>query len=75
MDEKRMSNIVEQYIRLGNETVDDIKVTRVPDWKSVFIETIGATGRAIVMSEYKVDEKTIWAGFSTRTQTVYVSRR
>jgi hypothetical protein len=75
MDEKRMSNIVEQYSRLGNETVDDIKVTRVPDWKSVFIETIGEIGRAIVMSEYKVDGKTYWAGFSTRTQTVYVSRR
>lgn len=70
-----MSNIVEQYSRLGNETVDDIKVTRVPDWKSVFIETIGEIGRAIVMSEYKVDGKTYWAGFSTRTQTVYVSRR
>jgi hypothetical protein len=75
MDEKKMSNIVEQFTRQGIDTVEDIKVTRVPDWKSVFIETIGDTGRAIVMNEYKVDGKIFWAGFSTRSQTVYVSYR
>ena len=75
MDEKRMSNIVEQYSRSGIETVDEIKITRVPDWKSVFIETVGEIGRAIMLSEYKVDGKTYWAGFSTRSQTVYVSNR
>jgi len=75
MDEKRMSNIVEQYSRLGSENFEEVKITRVPDWKSVFIETIGDTGRAVMMTEYKVDGKTYWAGFSTRTQTVYVSCR
>jgi hypothetical protein len=75
MDEKQMSIIVEQYNRLGNEVTGDIKVTRVPDWKSVFVETIGETGWAIVMTEYKVDGKIYWAGFSTRSQTVYVSHR
>jgi hypothetical protein len=75
MDEKRMSNIVEQYSRSGSETVDEIRITRVPDWKSVFIETVGEIGRAIMLSEYKVDGKTYWAGFSTRSQTVYVSNR
>jgi hypothetical protein len=75
MDEKQMANIVEQYSRLGNEVVGEIKVTRVPDWKSVFIETIGESGRAIVMTEYKVDGKIYWAGFSTRSQTVFVSNR
>jgi hypothetical protein len=75
MDERRMSNIVEQYSRSGTENVGEIKITRVPDWKSVFIETIGDMGRAIVMNEYKVDGKTYWAGFSTRSQTVFVSCR
>ena len=75
MDEKRMSSIVEQYSRSGSETVDEIKITRVPDWKSVFIETVGEIGRAIMLSEYKVDGKTYWAGYSTRSQTVYVSNR
>ncbi len=75
MDEKQLSNIVEQYSRSGIDVAGEIKITRIPDWKSVFIEKIGELGRAIVMTEYKVDGKTYWAGFSTRTQTVYVSCR
>jgi hypothetical protein len=75
MDQKQMANIVEQYSRLGNGIFGEIKVTRVPDWKSVFVETIGDRGQSIVMREYKVDGKTYWAGFSTRSQTVFVSCR
>ena len=75
MDEKQMGKIVEQYSRLGGEVVGDVKITRIPDWKSVHVETIGDNGRAIVMSEFKVDGKIYWAGFSTRSQTVYVSWR
>jgi|UniRef100_A0A7C4KGJ7 hypothetical protein len=75
MDEKQLSSIVEQYSRNGIELAGEIKITRIPDWKSVFIENIGEAGRAIFMTEYKVDGKTYWAGFSTRSQTVYVSWR
>jgi hypothetical protein len=75
MDEKQMANIVTEYSRQGTAVVGEIKVTRVPDWKSVYVETIGENGRGIVMSEYKVDGKIYWAGFSTRSQTVYVSCR
>jgi hypothetical protein len=75
MDEKQLSKIVEQYSRLGDVLIGEIKITRVPDWKSVFVETIGEIGRAIIMTEHKVDGKTYWAGFSTRSQTVYVSCR
>jgi hypothetical protein len=75
MDEKHMLSIVEEFSRQGSTAVGEVKVTRVPDWKSIFIETIGEIGRGIVMSEYKVDGKIYWAGFSTRSQTVYVSCR
>jgi hypothetical protein len=75
MDEKQMANIVERFSRLGNDTSSEIKVTRVPDWKSVFVEKNGESGQAIVMSEYQVNGKTYWAGFSTHSQTVYVSCR
>jgi hypothetical protein len=75
MDEMEMTKIVEQYSRLGTEVIGEIKVTRVPDWKSVIVETIGEIGRSIVMTEYKVDGKIYWAGYSTRSQTVYVSNR
>ncbi len=75
MDSKQLGIIVEQYSRLGHEVIGDIKITRIPDWKSVFIETIDQIGRGIMMTEYKVDGKIYWAGFSTRSQTVYVSCR
>lgn len=75
MDEKWMATIVEQYTRLGNEMAGEIKISRIPDWKSVFVENIGDSSRAIVMTEYTVDGKVYWAGFSTRSQTVYISYR
>ena len=69
-----MLKIVEQYSRQGGMVDEEIKVARVPDWKTVYVELTDGMGRAIIMSEYKVDGKTFWAGYSPRTQTVYVSR-
>jgi hypothetical protein len=73
MDEKRMLKIVEQFSRDSSLADAEITVTRVPDHKTVFVETVGEAGRAIIMTEYRVDGKTYWAGYSTRSQTVYVS--
>jgi hypothetical protein len=74
MDERLMLNIVERYSRQSDVPDREIKVTRVPDWKTVFVEQIGGSGRSIIMTEYKVDGKTYWAGYSSRSQTVYVSQ-
>ena len=74
MDQMRMLKIVEQYSRQGGMVDEEIKVARVPDWKTVYVELTDGMGRAIIMSEYKVDGKTFWAGYSPHTQTVYVSR-
>jgi hypothetical protein len=73
MDSKQMITIVEQYCRKIDLEDNDIKVTRVADKKSVFVEQIGDSGRAIMMSEYKVDGVTYCAGYSSRSQTVYIS--
>jgi len=75
MDEKWMQNIVEEYSRLKNEYVGEIKISLVPNWQSVTVETIGEIGRSIVLTEYKVDGKTFWAGYSTRSNTVFLSVR
>jgi hypothetical protein len=75
MDERRMLNIVEQYSRQGNLQNKEIKVTRVPDWKTVIVETIGETGRSIILTQYKVDGKTYWAGYSSRSDTVFLSQQ
>ena len=73
MDTKQMLSIVENYCRQIDLEDKEIKVTRVPDRKSVFVEQIGESGRAIMMSEYKVDGATCFAGYSSRSQTVYIS--
>ena len=73
MDSKQMLAIVEHYCRKIDLEDNDIKVTRVADKKSVFVEQVGESGRAIMMSEYKVDGETYFAGYSSRSQTVYIS--
>lgn len=74
MDEKQMLEIVEQYSRKSAAADPDITVTRVADQKTVFVEQSGEGSQAIVMTEYQVDGTTYWAGFSTRSQTVYISQ-
>jgi hypothetical protein len=44
---------------------EDMKVTRVANRKTVFVEQIGESGRADMMTEYKVDGATGWAGYSS----------
>lgn len=68
-----MLTIVEQYCRKINPEDDEIKVMRVANQKTVFVEQTGDSGRAVMMSEYKVDGATCWAGYSSRSQTVYIS--
>jgi len=55
MDERKMLEIVEQYSRESYPADEAIKIKRVPDQKTVFIEQIAEDGRAIVLNEYKVD--------------------
>jgi hypothetical protein len=69
----QLTKIVEQYSRQHEAIYGDIKITRIADQKTVFVEQIGADGRAIMLTKVKVDGTTYWAGFSTRSQTVYIS--
>jgi len=73
MDSRQMLAIVENYSRKIDLEDKDIKITRVADKKSVFVEQVGDSGRAVMMSEYKVDGATYCAGYSSRSQTVYIS--
>ena len=50
-----------------------MKVIRVADSKTMHVETIGEIGRSILFNEYKVDGKTYWAGYSSRSDTIFVS--
>lgn len=76
MDEKQMlRDIVEQYAADGLDMdVDgDIKVKRIPDHKTTFVEQNDDGGRSVYMNEYMVGEKKYWVGYSSRSKTVYLS--
>jgi len=68
-----MVKIVEQYCRKIASTYEDIIVTRIANQKTMFVEQTGESGRAVMLTECKVDGITCWAGYSTRSQTVYIS--
>lgn len=73
MNSKQMLTIVEQYCRKFSSVDENIKVTRIADQKTMFVEQSGESGRTVMLSEYTVDGITYWAGFSSRSQTVYIS--
>jgi hypothetical protein len=73
MDGMQMLMIVEQYCRKLASTFEEIKVTRIADRKTMFVEQSGESGRAVMLTEYKVDGIPCWAGYSSRSQTVYIS--
>ena len=50
-----------------------VKVTILPNDKTSFVERDDGDDRTILLDEYHVDGKTIWAGYSTRSGTVYLS--
>ena len=74
MNEMQMIKILEQYSQNYEPVEGQVKVMRVPDYKTVYIEQIGKIGRSIMFKEYKLGGKTYWAGYSTQSDTVFVSQ-
>jgi len=73
MNSKQMLTIVEQYCRKIASTFEETTITRIADRKTMFVEQSGEGGRAVFLTEYKVDGIACWAGYSSRSQTVYIS--
>lgn len=73
MNEMQMTKIIEQFSRKDENAETGVKVMRVPDYKTVYIEQVGEAGRSVILSEYKVDGKIFWAGYSSHSNTVFVS--
>ena len=74
MNEIQLTQIIEQFSRKIEPVEGEVKVIRVPDYKTVYVEQIGEVGRAINLNEFKVDGKIYWAGYSSRSDTVFVSQ-
>jgi hypothetical protein len=65
--------VVENFIRTGNAADEQVKVASLPSGKSSYVEQSGEDGRSIMLDEYHVDGRVVWAGYSTRSGTVYLS--
>ena len=74
MNGMQMIKIVEEFSRKDEPVEGQVKVIPVPDYKTVYIEPIGESGRSIIFNEYHVDGKTYWAGYSSFSDTVFVSK-
>jgi hypothetical protein len=73
-DEKQtIFRVVERFVQTGTAGDEQVKVICLPDNKTSFVETIGEDGRSIMLDEYRMGDWTVWAGFSSRSQTVYLS--
>ncbi len=73
MNNGQLWKIVKQYNLNDGAGYGDITVTRIPDQKTVFVEQIDGVGRSILMDKYDVEGATYWAGYSSRSETVYIS--
>jgi hypothetical protein len=73
-DERTITTrVVERYIMTGSTSDDQVKVICLPNDKTSLVERSGDEGRSILLDEYRVDGKAIWAGYSGRSETVYLS--
>lgn len=65
--------VVDNYIRTGKLSDEQVKVTGLPPGKTSYVEQIGEDGRSVMLDEYRLDGKIIRAGYSSRSGTVYLS--
>ena len=72
-DKEIIMRVVQHYVQTGDINDAQVKVTILPDNKTSFVEDNVGGSRSIMLSEYKVDGKVIWAGYSPRLGIVYLS--
>lgn len=68
-----LQRVVENYVRTGSTTDEEVTVVVVPKWKSSTIEKVGGDDRTVMLEEYRVDQKLFRVGYSSRSKTVYIS--
>jgi hypothetical protein len=74
MDEMTIiRRVVANYAQTGQGSDGQVQVTCLPEGKTSIVETIDTDGRSVMLDEYLVDGQSIWAGFSNRSGTVFLS--
>lgn len=64
-----LQRVVENYAHTGNTADDQVTVICIPNGKSSTIEN----NSTVMLDEYRVNEKLFRAGYSSRSNTVYLS--
>ena len=72
-EKQTILRVMEKYIRTGSASDDLVKVICLPVGKTSYVEKIGEDGRIIMLDEFKLDGNVIWASYSSRSDTVYLS--
>ena len=65
--------VVQNYVTTGNVSDETVKVTSLPHGKTSYVELVGQDSRSIMLNEYRVNGKVVWAGYSPRSGTVFLS--
>jgi hypothetical protein len=68
-----LTRVVQHYASTGELVDSQVKVIRLPDNKTSYVEQGMDGGRGVQLNEYRVEDRVIWAGYSSRTGTVYIS--
>ena len=68
-----LQRVVENFATLGIVTDAQVNVVCVPNGKTSTIEKIDNDGRTVMLDEYSFNQKLIRAGYSSRSNTVYLS--
>lgn len=61
------------FTQTGAAEDGQVKVVRLADNKTSTVEQIAESNRSIMLNEYRLDNRVIWAGYSSRTGVVYLS--
>lgn len=68
-----LQRVVENFAQTGSITDAQVTIVCIPNGKTSTIEKIGDEGRTVMLDEYLVNQKLIRAGYSSRSNTVYLS--
>lgn len=68
-----LQRVVTNFVRTGTPQDLEVAVVNLPPGKSTHVEQMGEDGRSIMLDEYRVDDRVVWAGYSSRSGTVYLS--
>lgn len=65
--------VIERYLRTGSIEDEQVQVTILAENKTSAMEKIDEESRSLMLDEYQIGLVKVWAGYSTRNKTVYVS--